>query len=109
MQETGDDFLAGARLAEQQHCRIGGGYLTGEREDLSPARRLADDAMKAVAGVELVGQRLHARLETRCPLGGFVGALDSIEAALARQAQRDAVRHTARARHIVYREGARRA
>jgi hypothetical protein len=88
MQEARDDFFTRPRLAEQQHCGLGRGDLTGLGQYLTPARRPPDDAMEAGTRVQFVGQRLHARLEPRGALGGFVGAFGLLDAALTHQADR---------------------
>ena len=108
VQESRDDFLAGARLAEQQHRRVGRRDLRRLRQHLAPLRRLADDAAVAGPRVELVGQRPDARFELRGPRGGFVGALGRFDLALARQHQRDAVGDAARDQHVAVLEGRRR-
>ena len=69
--EPRDDFFARARLAEQQHRRVGGGHLRRLLEDLRPRRRLADHPPIPGHGVQFVGERLHARFEPRGALGRF--------------------------------------
>src|SRR6185295_10109133 len=88
MEKARDDFLARARLAEQQHGRLGRRDLRGLRQHLVPRRRLADDAAVAGPFVELVAERADARLEPRCARRRFVRALGRFDLTLARQAQR---------------------
>ena len=65
MDEPRDDFLAGARLAGQEHRRLGVRDARGVREHVLPLLRLSDHAPLAGAGFELAGERGHLRLETR--------------------------------------------
>jgi hypothetical protein len=62
--EAGDDFLPGARLAGEQHGRVRGGYLSGGLQDPLPLFRRTHDALVARARVELARERAHARFQS---------------------------------------------
>ena len=72
MNEPRDYFLAGSRLAEQQHSRFRGRNLRRLLEHLRPRVRLSDDPAVTSHRVELGGERLHSTLELSRPLLGLL-------------------------------------
>jgi hypothetical protein len=105
MQEAGNDFLAGTGLPEQQHGGVGRGDLRGLCQYLPPLPRLADDTAISGAGVQLLGQRPHARFELRGTLGGLVRPPGSRDFAIARQRHRQAIGNAAGDQDVGLAEG----
>jgi hypothetical protein len=99
MDEARHHFLAGARLAEQQHRGFVGPDLRCLGEHLLPRRGFADHAVIAGPRVELVGQRLHPRLERGQPRRGLVGFLRHGAPALADELLGQSVRDAPGHRH----------
>ena len=104
MNEPGDDFLAGSRLAGQQHRGLGVGDARGVREHVLPLLRLSDDAPLTGARLELASQRGHLRFEPRGRLARFGLAARRLGQPLVRQRQRQVVGHAPREVDIVLAE-----
>ena len=97
--EARDDFLAGARLAGEEHRRLGLRHARGLRQHVLPLPRMADDAAMAGARLELAGQRGDLRLEARRRLARLGIASRRLGQPLVRQRQRQVVaRRAARSR-----------
>ncbi len=64
-----DQLLAGSALAEEQHRGVGGGHRRDEAEDVTNARRLADDAAQMAGAcqlaLELAGMSAQAAMRNR--------------------------------------------
>ena len=106
MNESRDDFLAGSGFAAEQNRRLGLGDLCRALQDVVPLRRSPDDARVLGPGVELLRQRLHARLEplgTRLRVGNLTRRLGQL---LVRHGQRHVIRDPPGDRHVVSRERA---
>jgi hypothetical protein len=65
MNQSRDNFLAGARFALQEHRRSGRGNLHGLLEHVAPACRLPDDR----AALRVPVQHLHERLASWSEVG----------------------------------------
>ena len=89
--EAGDDFLAGAGLAGQQHRGLGVRDARRLRQHVLPLLRLPDDAAMTAARLELAGQRRDLRLEPRGHLARFGVAARRLGQPLVRQRQREVV------------------
>ncbi len=74
MDETGDHFLAGARLSRQQHRRLGGRDLRGLGQGVRPPLRLADHASVTPRRRQLLLERLNPLLELSGPRALLRGA-----------------------------------
>jgi hypothetical protein len=92
MDEPRHDLLARSRLSEQQHGRLRGRDLRRLREHLAPGRGLADHAAVPGAGVQLIGERLDARLELEGAGRGRLRPLRRLQSPLAREAEGEPVR-----------------
>ena len=102
--EARDDFLAGARLAGQQHRRFGLRDARRLREHVLPLLRLPDDAPLTGARLELAGQRGDLRLEPRGRLARLGVAARRLGQPLVRQRQREVVGHAPREVDVVLAE-----
>ena len=96
--EPRDDFLAGARLAGEQHRRLGLRHARGLRQHVLPLLAVADDAAQAAAGLELAGQRGDLRLEPAASRGSARALLGQ---PLVRQRQRQVIGDAAREVDVV--------
>ena len=94
--EARDDFLAGARLAGEEHRGFRLRDARRVRQDVLPLRRMADHAALAGARLELAGQRGDLRLELRRRLARGGVAAVRLGQPLVRERQRQQVRHAAR-------------
>ena len=79
---AGDHFLARARLAEDQHRRVGRGHLLDTMHDGSQPRLFADDRLGHILAIEPGEQRSLVRLERFAQPGhlvqpGVIGEGDS--------------------------------
>src|SRR5262245_27307971 len=89
MNEPRHDFLAGARLAAQQHGCFSGCHLCGLRERLPPRALVADLAAESRSRVHPPGERANVILESRRALRGFIRALARLQAFLAHETDRE--------------------
>ena len=104
MQKACDDLFAGSGFAEQQDGRIGRGDLRRLRQHLTPLLRLADHATVTCARIELIGQRLDARLQLRRARRRFVGFLERFDFSVARERNRQALGQPLRNGDVILRE-----
>ena len=102
--EPRHDFLAGARLAGQQHRGFGLRDARGLRQHVLPLLRVADDAPLAAARLELAGERGDLRLEPRRRLARLGIAARRLGQPLVRQRQRQVVGHAPREVDVVVAE-----
>ena len=95
------DFLAGARLAGEQHGRLGLRHARRLRQHVLPLARMADDAAMPGPRLELARQRGHLRLEPRRRLARLGVAPRRFGQPLMRQRQRQVIRHAPREVDVV--------
>ena len=83
MDRASDELLAGARLAQHQHRRVGRRDLTHDVEDAHHLGIATNDPLEPIAAVELgahvlVGQVLVVRFEALLDLGAQLGQINRL-------------------------------
>jgi hypothetical protein len=102
--EPGDDFLAGAGLAGQQHGGLGAGDARRLCQHVFPAPRPADHPAMAARRLQFARQRGDLGLEPCRHLTRLRVATRGFSKPLVRQRQRQMVRHPPPEIHIVIEE-----
>ena len=93
MDEAGHDLLAGARFAGEEDGGLGRRHLGRLGQDRLPLARVADDAVVAPGGLQLVAQRVDALFEPGGAVARLRGLALFLGEALVGQRQADVIGH----------------